>query len=87
MYLISVGYDGCSEPGCCLSERNVIFEGTFVQAEAAAEEMRDALNGWINCCEEADPHDIETYGDWVRTPEGDEYKREPNPRRRGRYGR
>ena len=61
-YMIEIGYEGCSEPGCCITSRGYIFEANSLEeAETRAEKSADNINGWIVRCEEADEWDLSTY--------------------------
>ena len=61
-YMIEVGYEGCSEPGCCITSRGFIFEAdSLEEAEARAEKSAECQGGWVVRCEEADEWDLSTY--------------------------
>jgi hypothetical protein len=61
-YIIEIGYEGCSEPGCCSTSKGFIFEANNLEeAETRADLSADDLDGWIIRCQEANEHDLHTY--------------------------
>ena len=64
MYAIEIGYEGCSERGCCVTSTGFLFEANSLEEAEARAEKAEAYfgdDGYIIRVEEADEWDLKTY--------------------------